>query len=87
MKFELHPQFKKAYKNRIAKNKKLQLQTAERLRLFQKNSQNPILKDHPLKGSKYQYRSFSVTGDIRIIYKITNGKVLLYDIGSHNQVY
>ena len=88
MKIELHPQFKKSYKLRITNNQGLQKQTSKRISLFQENSESPILKDHPLKGSKKKLRSFSVNGDIRIVYiRISKDHIIFLDIGSHNQVY
>ena len=88
MKVELHPAFKKYYKKRISNNPKLVAKTASRLKLFRENPANPILNDHPLKGSKNNFRSFSVTGDIRIVYmRVSKNHVILLDIGTHNQVY
>jgi len=88
MKIELHPNFKKAYKNRIASNSKLTKITGTKLRLFQHNQANSILKDHMLKGSKKNFRSFSITGDIRVVYtQVSKDHVILLDIGTHNQVY
>lgn len=88
MKIELHPSFKKAYKKHVATNKNLLKRTEERLLLFQKDPTNPILKDHQLKGAKRKFRSFSITGDIRIVYlSISEGHAILLDIGTHNQVY
>lgn len=60
----------------------------ERIHLFSINPYDPILKDHALKGHLIGKRSFSVTGDIRVIYRyIDETTVLLLQIGSHNQVY
>ncbi len=88
MKVELHPAFKKSYKKRILNNPKLDTKTASRLKLFQKNPTNPILNDHQLTGSKNNFRSFSVTGDIRIVYmRVSKNHVILLNIGTHNQVY
>lgn len=88
MSIELHPHFKKSYKKRIASNPKFVKKTAERLKTFQEDSTNPTLKDHQLAGDKRNYRSFSIAGDIRIVYmKVNDEKVILLDIGSHNQVY
>ena len=88
MKIELHPDFKKSYKKRISNNPKLILKTAQRINLFQENSDEPILRDHQLKGSKNNLRAFSITGDIRIVYmKISDEHIVLLDIGTHNQVY
>lgn len=88
MKIELHPDFKKLYKIRIARNVKLVKQTAERIALFQKDPTNPLLKEHSLKGKKHSFRSFSITGDIRIVYfQVSKNHVIFFDIGTHNQVY
>lgn len=78
----------KAYRKRIRGNTNLVVRTTERVKLFTINSRDPILKDHKLSGSKKNYRSFWVTGDIRIVYfPISEKEVLFIDIGSHNQVY
>lgn len=85
---KLHPNFKKSYKKRIAKNPKLVSKTALRIKLFQQNPQNPILGAHRLTGAKKDLCSFSVAGNIRILYfLISIDKAVLLDIGSHNQVY
>ncbi len=60
----------------------------ERLSLFLTNPSIPILKSHPLKGNLLGLRAFSVTGDIRVIYKILDKDTAKFvDIGAHNQVY
>lgn len=88
MKIKLHRLFEKSYRNRIQPNEKLVLQTDQRIDLFKINSQNSVLKDHALTGAKKDLRSFSVTGDIRIVYlPVSEAEVVFMDIGSHNQVY
>ncbi|MDP3987872.1 MAG: type II toxin-antitoxin system mRNA interferase toxin, RelE/StbE family [Candidatus Levybacteria bacterium] len=85
---ELHPGFKKAYKKRVAQNPKLIALMSKRIKLFQNNPANKILKDHSLKGSKSKFRAFSITGDIRIVYlPISKERVIFLDVGTHNQVY
>lgn len=88
MKIRYHPRFKKNYKNRIAPNKKLTQQTSERINSFQNDPTSPSLKRHALTGAKRGLYSFSITGDVRIVYKpLSNDEVMFIDIGSHNQVY
>ncbi len=82
-----HRQFLKNYKKRIFSHHKLNEKFKERLNLFVQDSKNPKLKDHMLLGSFKGLRAFSVTGDIRVVYRIVEGTIELYDIGSHNQVY
>lgn len=85
---QLHPKFKAAYKKRIAYSSKLVIKTEERIKLFKENPQNPILKDHALTGREKYLRSFSITGDIRVVYQpVSKDHVLFLDIGSHNQIY
>lgn len=87
MTIQRHKQFLRNYRKRILPYSKLANQFEERLKLFLQNPQNPILKDHELKGKKKAFRAFSITGNIRVIYKIEDYVIRLYDIGSHNQVY
>lgn len=78
----------KVYKKRVASNTKLVKKVSERLKLFQEDPTNPLLKDHSLEGKKSRLRAFWVTGDIRIVYfPVSSEHALLLDIGSHNQVY
>ncbi len=83
----LHHHFEKSYKRRASNNPKLVEKTRQRLELFKEDAKNPILEDHPIKGDKRHFRSFSVTRDLRIVYKIIGDEVWLYNIGTHNQVY
>lgn len=77
--------FRKKFKKLPAK---IQAQFERRLNVFIKNSSDPFLKVHPLKGSLMGYRAFSVTGDYRVIYQIMSKEsVKLIDIGTHSQVY
>lgn len=82
-----HKDFSKHYKKRIAPNAKLTAQFQKQLSKFLADPSDPTLKDHKLVGEKETFRAFSVTGDIRVIYRIVGDELWLYDIGSHNQVY
>ncbi len=79
--------FLKNYKRRIANNSNLNKRFKERLELFLNDSKHPLLKDHKLIGARKELRSFSVTGDVRVIYLQNGETVYLIDIGTHNQVY
>lgn len=79
--------FKKAYTNRIQPNKNLEKRFDQRYDLFIENPSNAILKDHLLSGKLEDYRAFSITGDIRVVYYIYEGTAYFVDIGTHNQVY
>ena len=84
--FELRPNFRRLYKKRIGNNVALHKRVGERIEIFRNNRAFPTLHDHALKGTKEGLRSFSVTGDIRIIYYIQNNTAYFVDIGTHNQV-
>lgn len=79
--------FKKSYAKRIASQKNLTKKFEERYDLFELNPQNPQLRDHALIGRLHGYRSFSITGDVRVVYYVFKGDVYFVDVGSHNQVY
>ncbi|MFA5854737.1 MAG: hypothetical protein WC846_00380 [Candidatus Gracilibacteria bacterium] len=56
---------------------------------FRTNPFDPILENHPLKGSMQGRRAISVTGNIRIIFEEYDDYtlVLMLDVGTHPQVY
>jgi addiction module RelE/StbE family toxin len=88
MEIYYHARFLKNYRKRITPSKKLQILVKEKIDLLMQNPFNPVLKNHPLKGARKNNRSFSVNADIRIIFReISESRLLLLDIGSHNQVY
>ncbi len=88
MNLEFAASFKKSYRKRIADKPVLVQKTRERIELFRQDRKHPLLKDHSLSGSMRIYRSFSISGDIRIVYQlVSEDHVRLIDIGSHNQVY
>ncbi|MCG2686073.1 type II toxin-antitoxin system mRNA interferase toxin, RelE/StbE family [Candidatus Parcubacteria bacterium] len=87
MKIVYHKTFRKHFKERVVSQKKLQSRFYQRLNLLIKNPNSPVLRKHQLKGKKKVYWSFSVTGDIRVIYKMEKSILFLYDIGTHEQVY
>jgi len=79
--------FIKHYRKRIRPHKNLRTKFESRLILFQRNKSNPLLKDHQLRGTQKDKRSFSITGDVRVVYKEYKNYYLLLDVGTHNQVY
>lgn len=87
MKIEYSRRFKKNYQKRIAQNSKLKKQFKKRLKLFLNSTDYPLVRDHALTGELSGFRSFSITGDIRLIYQITKNSLVFYDIGTHNQLY
>ncbi|MGH9857537.1 MAG: type II toxin-antitoxin system RelE/ParE family toxin [Acidobacteriota bacterium] len=83
-----HSTFKKHYKKRIAQNPSLTKHFTRRISLFLTDITHPSLRNHPLSGDLKGYYSFSITGDIRVIYRFESERVVqFYDVGTHNQVY
>ncbi|MDZ7586540.1 MAG: type II toxin-antitoxin system mRNA interferase toxin, RelE/StbE family [Patescibacteria group bacterium] len=80
--------FLKHFEKRIILDQRLSKKFNLRIKQFSINEKSHFLKDHQLKGSKKHLRSFSITGDIRILYQnLGKNNYLLVDIGTHNQVY
>lgn len=85
MKTLFHNNFEKRYKKL---SEKIKQKVKERNILFEKDPYNPILNNHALNGKYMGYRSISITGDIRIIYKFLDKNTALFsEIGTHNQLY
>ena len=86
-KIEYSRLFKKHFKLRILNNQKLSTKYFERFELFLSNPSDPVLDDHGLTGTMLGKRAFSITGDYRVVYRIDEEYIVLYDVGTHNQVY
>ncbi len=81
----LHKNFKKKYK-KLPKVK--QKKFKERRNLFLREPSHPQLNDHALHGDLFRYRSFNVTGDLRVYYEqIEEDVVLFTDIDTHSNLY
>jgi mRNA-degrading endonuclease YafQ of YafQ-DinJ toxin-antitoxin module len=59
------------------------------LELFSADPFAPELRTHPLTGKLHRCHAFSVDADCRVVFMFLKGhtKVLLIDIGSHEEVY
>ncbi len=80
-----HKTFKKDYKKLTDSQ---QQAYKKRFRDFIEDHTNPILRDHHLQGKMRDRRAFSVTGNIRVIYKYQGEESLVFlRIGPHNKVY
>lgn len=87
MNIRYHRQFLKHFQKRISPYPKLEKKFKKQLALWLADPQNRFLRDHRLAGQKSEFRSFSISSDIRVIYRPGDNEVQFYDIGSHNQVY
>lgn len=72
--------------NRLVKyNPGLRRRIERRIDLFQINPNHNSLHSHKLSGRDIY--SFSLTGDLRILYRWEDGEALFFDIGTHDEVY
>lgn len=85
---DYHQRFEKHYRKRIRNNKRLDYIFRKRVEQFVISPECKELRNHQLIGKEKRIFSFSITGDIRCLYKwIDKETVLFLDIGSHNQMY
>ena len=86
MEVKYHKKFNKRF---YKLTPKLMEKVLERIELFKKDPFNPLLKNHALTGHLYGRRAFSVTGDMRVIFKEYDNYfvVVMLDVGIHNQIY
>ena len=55
--------------------------------LIKKETLPPEALDHSLNGESIGFREFHVSGDLLVIYKITEDILYLTRIGSHSQLF
>ena len=81
--------FQKSFEKRYKKlPNKIKQKVQEKNILFGKDPYNPILNNHALHGKYVGYRSISVTGNLRIVYKfLDKNTVLFVEINTHNNLY
>lgn len=84
----LSSSFSKAFKRKIRNNPALEKRFWERLAVFQNNPLDTRLRTHKLSGSMKDLWSFSIEYDLRVIFSfLESDRVLLIDIGTHEEVY
>ncbi len=85
MKVRLHKSFiKQLFKKRPAEQSRFR----ERRDLFLISHLHPLLNNHALHGKYAGYRSFSVGGDLSVIYRQeTRDLVTFVAIGTHHELY
>jgi addiction module RelE/StbE family toxin len=81
--------FKKAFRKNIHSSE-IELLFWEKLSIFINNPFDSQLKTHKLSGKLKELWSFSIEYDTRVIFYFTKDKpkkVVLIDIGTHDEVY
>jgi addiction module RelE/StbE family toxin len=84
MYIDYHKNFKKSLKKQT---KSVQEKFFEKLDIFIENQFHYSLNNHALKGDLADFRSFDVTGDVRVHYKEVSYGIILVNIGTHSQLY
>ena len=60
----------------------------DRLRIFKRDSHNPLLHDHKLHGTYEGYRSINIGGNLRAIYKLIPPDTAIFvAIDTHTKLY
>ena len=80
--------FKRSYRKRIKNNSRLKKKFWARLELFLNTPFSSQLRTHKLSGKLAEQWAFSVDDDCRVVFEfIDENRVLLIDVGSHEEVY
>jgi mRNA-degrading endonuclease YafQ of YafQ-DinJ toxin-antitoxin module len=84
----LSSSFRKAFKKKVRDNPTLEKRFWERVAVFKDDPFDPRLRTHKLSGSMRDWWSFSVDYDVRVVFSFVDAnRVLLVDIGTHEEVY
>ncbi|NJD21869.1 MAG: type II toxin-antitoxin system mRNA interferase toxin, RelE/StbE family [Melioribacter sp.] len=80
--------FKRSFRKKIYFNKVLLTKFKEKINLFTHNPFDPQLKTHKLSGTLKDCWAFTLDYETRVIFKfLGTDKVLLIDVGTHEEVY
>lgn len=69
------------------KNPQLLKKINKQLRLFKENPKHPSLRTHKLQGELSNSWSITIERSIRMIYYVSNNKIVFFVIGTHDEVY
>lgn len=72
--------FSKKFKKYSSKEEQIIL---KKVKIFWENPFFPILKTHKLKGNLSEFWSFSISSNLRIIFKIDRNIIEFINIGTH----
>jgi addiction module RelE/StbE family toxin len=80
--------FKKCYRKRVKQNIQLKKKFWKKMEVFLSNPFSPQLRTHKLSGRLYGQWAFSLDDNYRVIFEfLDEDKILLIDIGTHDEVY
>lgn len=81
------PDFVKKLNKLTHKNSRLEAKIASKLKLFLLNKNHNSLRLHKIKSGGIDMWSISVDMGLRIMFVYRDYGILLFDIGSHEEVY
>ena len=84
MEIDFNARFKKQYK-KLPED--IRRKFLERLDVFEKDSRDPSLRVHKLKGKDKPLISMNVTGNYRALFLRKGDLVVFHKIGTHSQLY
>lgn len=80
--------FERMYQKLLRYDPSLEAVVTQKVRWFKNNPEDTRLKNHPLRKKMKGKFAFSITGDIRIIYKWQGKNTARFlAIGGHKEVY
>ena len=84
----LSPKFERAYRKFVKRDKRLQKKIDKALTLMQKDLSTPSLRRHKLSGELEGLFACSCGYDCRIVFLLDQAqRIVLVDIGTHDEVY
>lgn len=84
MTLRFHREFDKQFRKLRARER---ARVRERLALFLHEPYHPMLQNHALRGRCVDYRSISIGGDLRAIFKMSDEECVFVTLGTHSQLY
>ena len=83
----LPPKFKKQFRDFLKRHPELRKAVEEKFFILEKNPRDPRLKTHKLSGALKGFLAASITNEYRIVFHFSEGGILLFAIGTHDEVY
>lgn len=85
MTLRFHREFDKQFRKLKVRER---TRVRERLALFLHQPYHPTLRNHALRGRYLDYRSISIGGDLRAIFKMVSEEECVFvTVGTHSQLY
>lgn len=87
MKIKISPKVDKYLRETKKKDFKLFAKITKQLFVFESDPKHPSLRTHKLSGNLKNTWSISVDRKLRIVYTMDSENILIFDIGTHDEIY